>query len=241
MNTLRKHLLGLIFLQYLTISHAIKPNDYNKSVYFTDSLYSNYLGEYRKHNIYLPPGYSKAKKYPIIYATDGIQNLENCFYKITFDSLISHKIIKPIIFLASHANDKPSEYGIKLTDSSTIYCSYRNLEYTDYFAGFNNSEINPDLLNRFQNHMLYFTKELIPNAEKKYNKNINNEYRYFYGFSNGGGFGMNMLKLYPEIIGTYICFSVFGGIYPTGEWGKNIKYPDLYLKFGSEEPDFLKQ
>ena len=52
------------------------PTGLVKSEFYTDSIYSEALGEHRKHNVYLPKGYDSSKQYPIIYATDGDLSIE---------------------------------------------------------------------------------------------------------------------------------------------------------------------
>ncbi len=75
-----------------------------QSEFLIDSLYSRSLGEYRKHNVYLPKEFTVEKKYRIIYATDGDSELTD--KKEILDSLIESKTIKPLIFVASFANNK---------------------------------------------------------------------------------------------------------------------------------------
>jgi predicted alpha/beta superfamily hydrolase len=81
---------------------------------------------------------------------------------------------------------------------------------------------------------------LITEIEKKYNQDHGKMNRYFYGVSNGAGFGMSLLNSNPEVIGTYFCFSTFGGDIESNSWNKKIIYPNLYLKYGSDEHFFLK-
>ena len=80
----------------------------------------------------------------------------------------------------------------------------------------------------------------MPHIEENLNLDLNREKRYFYGVSNGAGFGMSLLNSNPELIGTYICLSTFGGDIQENQWNGNIKYPKIYLRYGSEEPEFLK-
>ena len=89
--------------------------------------------------------------------------------------------------------------------------------------------------------MLYFEKEFIISIEKQFHqKKLKND-RFFYGYSNGAGFGMELLNRNTELIGTYLCFSTFGGGIKTNIWEKDVKYPNLYMIYGSKEPDFLKE
>src|SRR5690606_22326883 len=153
-------LLGSIFFSFQTK----KMNAMMDSRFYTDSIFSKNLGEYRKHNVYLPKGFNKQQQYPIIYATDGSTSLENNFYKVALDSLIDHKIIKPIIHIASHSNRKTVYSTTDPLDGEKIIFDYRNFEYVETFK-FGTSD--PDLSNRFKNHLLYFKDELIPQVEKE--------------------------------------------------------------------------
>lgn len=210
-----------------------------ESQYFTDSIYSKSLSEFRKHNIYLPKGFESKKNYPIIYKTDGITIDERRFYKKTLDSLINNKIIHPIILVESYCNTKIADststtYG----DGRKAKLNFRNFEYVDNDSGIQDLK---HLSNRFKNHMSYFKDEFIISIEKQYHLKKSKNDRYFYGVSNGAGFGMELLNRNTELIGTYLCFSTFGGGIKTNTWKKDIKYPKLYMIYGSKEPDFLKE
>ncbi|WP_223033401.1 alpha/beta hydrolase [Hanstruepera marina] len=207
-----------------------------KSEFLTDSIYSESLAEYRKHNVYLPKGFSKEEKYPIIYATDGNSNLTN--KKELLDSLINNQIIKPVIFVASFSNNKIADSTSTKLGEKRVYLTYRNFEYVDRKPKRKEDSL---LVNRFQDHMSYFTTELIPAIESKYNQPNEKENRLFYGVSNGAGFGLSLLNNKPDLIGTYLCFSIFGGDIQSNHWYAETKYPDLYLRYGSEEPFFLKE
>lgn len=234
-----KNRCPLILIILLTFScNKVSNNKTSiKSNYYTDSIYSKYLGEYRKHNIYLPKGFDIKNKYPIIYATDGGSKITK--KKNILDSLIDNNIIEPIIFIASFSNTKIADSTSTITgDGKKVYLNYRNFEYVDRKPSRTEDSL---LVNRFQNHMFYFSDELIPTIEKTFNQKLSKNNRYFYGVSNGAGFGLSLLNTYPELIGTYICFSTFGGDIQTNPWQKDVEYPFLYLEYGSNEPFFLKE
>ena len=232
--------LIVVFITFSIISCQSKKDiSGHKSEFFTDSIYSNNLAEYRRHNIYLPKGFDTDKKYPIFYSTDGNEITKDNFYKKTLDSLIDNEVIKPLIFIESHSNSKIADSTSQTRrDGSKVYLQYRNFEYINDMANSSNDSI---LVNRFENHMLYFHNELISSVEKIYNQNPNKDDRYFYGFSNGAGFGLSLLNSYPNTIGTYLCFSTFGDAVQSYSWKENVDYPKLYLLYGSEEPSFLKK
>mgnify|MGYP002142715818 CR=1 FL=1 len=159
--------------------------------------------------------------------------------KKVLDSLINTNIIQPVIFIASFSNDKIAD-STSMTNGygKKMYLTYRNFEYI--YRKLTREE-DSLLVDRFKNHKLYFINEFILENEKKYNQIGKKENRYFYGVSNGAGFGMSLLNSHPELIGTYLCFSTFGGNIQTNNWHKKIKYPNLYLRYGSEESFFLKE
>lgn len=237
-------LISIIFISCITRKTPIKPRA--SSVTFTDSIYSRYLSEYRKHNVYLPKNFNPKKKYPIIYATDGSDIDDKDFYfkesLKAFDSLIDNNIIKPFIFIASYYNNEYTNIIIDtLERGEKFYYPFRNIEYERL-----KQPKDSLLTNRFDNHMLYFKDELTSKVEREFNQHLNKNNRYFYGSSAGAGFGISLLNKYPNKIGTYLCFSTYGGSIQSKKWKNNIEYPTLYFQYGTEEPllkddaDYLK-
>ena len=235
---IRLIIIGLISLS--TFSCQTKNSKQStESKFYTDSIYSKHLNEYRKHNVYLPKGFDSEKKYSIIYATDGSKSIEKSFLKSVMDSLIGNEIIKPTMYIGSHSNSKIADStSTTLGNGDKVYLQFRYFEYVNqYYADSHNIE----LANRFKNHMQYFNVELLSSIENKFNQKLTKEDRYFYGVSNGAGFGLSLLNNHPSIIGTYLCFSTFGGDIQTNNWEVNVDYAKLYLEYGSEEPFFLKE
>jgi enterochelin esterase-like enzyme len=235
--------IGILFIGILgvisTSCDLKKTAKLSESEYYTDSIYSKHLKEYRRHNVYLPRGFDSGKEYPIIYATDGNQISEKKFYKRLLDSLIDNQIIKPTILIESHNNSIVADSSGTVGNGDKLYLNYRNFEYVE--NQYIDSQHNPKLSDRFKNHLNYFNDELIFSVENKLNQKLTKDDRYFYGVSNGGGFGMSMLNKKPNTIGTYLCFSIFGGNIKSNIWKLNVDYPNLYSEYGSEEPFFLKE
>ena len=230
----------ILIFALITYNFASSQNSIsNTSQFYTDSIYSKHLSEYRKHNIYLPKGYEMKKEYPIVYATDGIKikkDVENINKKI-LDSLISNKIIKSIIYVESFCNVKIAD-SVIARNGKQIYLDYRNYEYVEINSKTSN---NPELADRFDNHMSYFSEEFIPSIEKKLNIKVKKTDRIFYGYSNGAGFGINLLNRHPDILGNFICFSTLGSNAKRLKWNTNTKYPKLYIEYGNEESYFFKE
>lgn len=241
-NQSMKNLMGILIIGFVSLSlfsyQSKKIKSSLESKFYTDSIYSKHLAEYRKHNVYLPKGFNSEKKYPIIYATDGAESIVNSFIKSVLDSLIGNQTIQPIIYVGSHSNNKLADsIDSKTGNGKKVYLQYRNFEYVELY----NAEINsPTLADRFENHMLYFKDELIPEVEKKFNQNISQKDRIFYGVSNGAGFGGNLLNKFPNVIGTFICYSTLGSNVERNNWNENSKYPDLYLQYGNQESIIFK-
>lgn len=222
-------LIGILF----TSCNSKTTTTPSKSKFLIDSLYSESFGYYRKHNLYLPKDFDTKKDYPIIYATDGNSNLTD--KKILLDSLIDNKIIKPLILVASFSNGKIADStSMTIGNGKRHNLTYRYFEYVN--QDFPKDNKYPHLENTFKNHLNYFSKELIQYIEKNLNQTTNRDDRYFYGASNGAGFGLSLLNTNPDLIGTYLCFSTFAGdIKSNTSWNSNTKYPNLYLRYGSEE------
>ena len=194
-----------------------------QSQFFTDSLFSSNLNEYRKITVYLPDEYKNSKIiYPVIYTTDG-QSITD-IYRKNIDSLIENKLAKPFILICSHSNEKPVG-GV----------AYRNLDYK-------RMTYNPEfpLTIRFDQHMKFFTDELIQYAESNYRVSKEPDERTFYGTSNGADFGVSLAQDYPLLIKNFILFSVFNGTDGTFKWSKRDKLY-FYLGYGLKEPAHVKE
>ncbi|OEJ99829.1 alpha/beta hydrolase-fold protein [Roseivirga misakiensis] len=67
-----KRPLSLLLLLNSFVAFAQNGNiEVNTYRYITDSIYSDYLQDYRTVKIYLPEGYTEDSKYPVIYTLDG--------------------------------------------------------------------------------------------------------------------------------------------------------------------------
>ncbi|MNK24816.1 putative esterase [compost metagenome] len=190
-----------------------------QSRFFTDSLFSKSLNEYRRITVYLPHSYDTADSvsYPVIYTTDGQLITES--YRHRIDSLIEEKLIKPVVLIASHSNEKPAG-GVE----------YRNLDYMRmrYKQDF-------PLTARFDQHMQFFTKELRAYAESNYRVSDLAGQRSFFGVSNGADFGVSLAQDHPEFIKNYVLLSVFNGSKVPFKWKKRDAVY-FYLGYGLKEP-----
>ena len=140
-------------------------------------------GTHRKANVYLPPGYTAEKKYPVLYLLHGIGGDENEWIRFAkpdalFDNLIADGKAVPMIVVIPNgralADDRPGE----------------NIFAPEKVAGF--AAFERDLL-----------ENLIPAIEKKYSVRTDREHRGLAGLSMGGGqtfnFGLGHLDTFAWI------------------------------------------
>lgn len=132
---------------------------------------SKTVGTTRKALIYTPPGYSKKKKYPVLYLLHGIGGDEKEWLKggnpqLILDNLYAEKKIEPMIVVM------PNGRAMK-DDRAT-----GNIMAPDKVAAF--ATFEQDLLT-----------DLIPYVEKKYPVLNDREHRAIAGLSMGGGQSLN--------------------------------------------------
>ncbi|WP_428741917.1 alpha/beta hydrolase-fold protein [Tenacibaculum sp.] len=132
---------------------------------------STTVGTTRRALVYTPPGYSKNKKYPVLYLLHGIGGDENEWLnggtpQVILDNLYSQGKIEPMIVVM------PNGRAMK-DDSAT-----GNIMAPDKVQAF--ATFERDLLN-----------DLIPYIEKKYPVIKDREHRAIAGLSMGGGQSLN--------------------------------------------------
>lgn len=205
----------LILAIHLNIVLAQTPEV--KSQLLIDSIQSNYLNETRKFNIYLPENFNAQINYPIIFSTDGQMFLDDN-YKHILDSLISSKLIQPLIFIGLYSNEKEVSKGI----------GFRQYEYTKDFS------INDSIAQqRYRNHNSFFVEEIRDSIRLKYFINVESTNTTFYGCSNGGGYGVTLFLQNNKSFKNYICFSPLGNI-KVPKLNKDNKL-NLYTAYGENE------
>jgi len=138
-----------------------------------DSIYYNSttVGTKRKALIYTPPGYSKDRKYPVLYLLHGIGGDEYEWLKgghpeIILDNLYAQNKIEPMIVVMPNGRAMKDDRA-----AGNIF----DREKVEAFATF-----EKDLLN-----------DLIPFIEKTYPVNADKEHRAIAGLSMGGGQSLN--------------------------------------------------
>jgi enterochelin esterase-like enzyme len=132
---------------------------------------SKTVGVLRRALVYTPPGYSKKKKYPVLYLLHGIGGdekewLKNGQPQIILDNLYAQKAIEPMIVVLPNGRAMKDDRAIgNMFDSARVQA----------FATF-----EKDLLT-----------DLIPFIEKKYPVHKDRDHRAIAGLSMGGGQSLN--------------------------------------------------
>src|SRR6187455_3196043 len=132
---------------------------------------SKTVGTNRRALIYTPPGFSKKKKYPVLYLLHGIGGDEKEWLnggkpQVILDNLYAENKIEPMIVVMPNGRAmKDDRAGGNIFDSAKVQA----------FAIF-----EKDLLN-----------DLIPFIEKKYPALTDREHRAIAGLSMGGGQSLN--------------------------------------------------
>ena len=132
---------------------------------------SKTVGTVRKATIYTPPGFSKSKKYPVLYLLHGIGGDEKEWLnggspQIILDNLYAEGKLQPMVVVMPN--------GRAMKDDSAA----GNIMALDKVQAF--TDFEKDLL-----------KDLIPFIEKKYNVYKDREHRAIAGLSMGGGQSLN--------------------------------------------------
>jgi enterochelin esterase-like enzyme len=144
---------------------------------------SKTVGVKRKARVYTPPGYTKDKKYPVLYLLHGIGGDENEWVRggsphVILDNLYADKKAMPMIVVMPNGR---AAKGVTARDPIP--------KQSPAFAAF-----EKDLL-----------KDLIPFIEKSYSVKADRESRAVAGLSMGGGqalnFGLNNLDTFAWVGG----------------------------------------
>ena len=130
---------------------------------------SKTVGSKRKMQVYTPPGYSKAKKYPVLYLLHGIGGDETEWQRfatpnILLDNLLADGRVVPMIVVMPNGRAQKNDRA-----AGNIYAA------APAFAAF-----EKDLL-----------EDVIPTIEARYSVQADREHRALAGLSMGGGQSLN--------------------------------------------------
>jgi len=142
---------------------------------------SKTVGTTRKMQVYTPPGYSKEKKYPVLYLLHGIGGDETEWERfatpdVLLDNLIADRKAVPMIIVMPNGRAQKNDRA-----EGNVYA------VAPAFAAF-----EQDLL-----------KDVIPTIESRYSVQADREHRALAGLSMGGGqsldFGLTHLDVFAWV------------------------------------------
>ncbi|MCY9666495.1 esterase family protein [Paenibacillus alginolyticus] len=154
------------------------------------SIYSDSLQKDQTVEVYLPPGYSNEKTYPVLYLLHGkdgnMKSWFNGFFGIsgakinqTADRLIKKQSIKPMIIVSPQIDNS---YGVNTSMQARHFKDHDEGMYEDFL-----------------------TKELVPYIESQFHTERNREGRFIGGISMGGFAALHAAISHPDL------FSKAGG------------------------------
>ncbi|HWA87079.1 MAG TPA: alpha/beta hydrolase-fold protein [Opitutus sp.] len=175
---------------------------------------------HRKANVYLPPGYSTAKKYPVLYLLHGIGGDETEWMRfdqpdVVLDNLLADGKAVPMIIVLPNGRALPDDRPGP------------NIFAPDQVEGFA----------KFEHDLLDY---LIPAIQKKYSTFTDREHRALAGLSMGGGQTLNFGLAHLDMFAWLGAFSSAPNTKPPAELlpdpaaaRKQLKL--LYLSAGNKD------
>ncbi len=186
------------------------------------TIASKFLDAPRDVAIYVPPGYDRAKKYPVVYLADGNMSLDT---PKVIEPLILSRALPPMILVELWAGQSDRD---------------PNLRSEEYLPGWPNGG------GAFLKHENFVLREVIPYVEQNYAASSDPKERIVTGFSSGAAWAIAMGLRHPDIFPTVIAQSlVWGeqaGASGSGEAiGMALQRPGLFSSATSSGWDELTQ
>jgi enterochelin esterase-like enzyme len=146
-------------------------------------LLSQALGESRALAIYLPPGWSREKTWPVLYMTDSGGGQ----FAALVEAMIDLGQVRPLIIVSAA--------------SATNSADGSDLRAAEYIPGMGSDPA------RFDRHMRFFAEEMVAVARREYGASPQREDAVVAGFSNGAVFSLLAGLRHPETFGAAVVMS----------------------------------
>ncbi len=202
---------------------------------------SKYLDSPRAVLIYTPPNFDPAKRYPVVYMSDGHMRLNTPGF---IEPLILKGELPPMVLVGIWPGNSHHENEDRRSE--------------EYLLGWPNGH------SYFAKHEGFVLKELMPLVERKYGASSDPQLRVVTGFSSGAAWAISMGLRHPDVFPTVIAQSLvwdggrpahnsFGSMGPipaiTSSTGSGEFYRELndnnitrfYLTAGTLEPEFYRE
>jgi len=168
---------------------------------------SQSLGTRRRMRVYTPPGYSPARKYPVLYLLHGIGGADtewtqSCHANAIIDNLLAEGKIQPMVMVFPDGNSSRTAANLAAGGQSAAAVPGQNPEARGPGApagapgAGRGRGMNMDAwLTPFENDLL---KDIIPYIDSHYSVYTDREHRALAGLSMGGGQTLNIGLVHPE-------------------------------------------
>ena len=167
---------------------------------------SKTLSTRRRMRVYTPPGYSTARKYPVLYLLHGIGGTDtewtqSCHANVIIDNLLAEGKIQPMVMVCPDGNSSRTAADLA-GGQSTDAAPGQNPEARGSGApagppgAGRGRGMNMDAwLTPFENDLL---KDIIPYIDSRYSVYTDRDHRALAGLSMGGGQTLNIGLVHPE-------------------------------------------
>lgn len=178
---------------------------------------SSTVGKKRSANVILPAGYSKDKKYPVLYLLHGIAGneeewIQGANTKVIVGNLIAEGVTEPFITVVPNIRARKKDYD------------YSDMMSADHIAAFNN------FINDLEN-------DLMPYINSKYSVYTDREHTAICGLSMGGMESLNIGFQHLEQFAYIGAFSPAPSLDQSLLKVDNIEYKPKYVLICSGDAD----
>jgi enterochelin esterase-like enzyme len=186
------------------VGFNVKRDDIPHGELATVEYDSKSLGTRRRMRIYTPPGYSTARKYPVLYLLHGIGGTDaewtqSCHADVIIDNLLAEGKIQPMVLVFPDGNSSRTAADLAAAPGTA---PGQNPEARGPGgpggapAAGRGRGMNMDAwLTPFENDLL---KDIIPYIGSHYSVSTDRDRRALAGLSMGGGQTLNIGLVHPE-------------------------------------------
>ncbi len=166
---------------------------------------SKSLGTRRRMRVYTPPGYSSARKYPVLYLLHGIGGTDtewtqSCHANNVIDNLLADGRITPMVIVFPDGNSSRTVADLNAAAARQAAgpdaAQGRGAAPPAAGAGRGGRGMNMEAwLTPFENDLL---RDIIPYVDSHYSVYTDRDHRALAGLSMGGGQTLNIGLVHPE-------------------------------------------
>jgi enterochelin esterase-like enzyme len=162
---------------------------------------SKSLGTRRRMRVYTPPGYSTARKYPVLYLLHGIGGTDtewtqSCHANNVIDNLLAEGKIQPMVMVFPDGNSSRTLADLNAPPAARGGAPGGAPAGAPGAAAGRGRGMNMDAwLTPFENDLL---KDIVPYVDSHYSVSTDRDHRALAGLSMGGGQTLNIGLVHPE-------------------------------------------